>query len=104
MKMSVFMVRYGRKTLAFDDFTTARANAIQMLKERKRESEQIVSFAEKVYPIDYDRSKHKITMTVLYKRRPWDNGGYWANKHYSVTIEGYATVDRAPSDPIFKMN
>lgn len=104
MKMSVFMVRYGRKTLAFDDFTTARANAIKMLKERKREGEQVVGFSEKVYPIDYDRSKHKITMTVLYKRRPWDNGGYWANKHYSVTIQGYAAVDRAPSDPIFKLN
>ena len=104
MKMSVFMVRYGHKTTAFDDFTIARANAIKMLKERKRESEQIVSFAERVYPLDYDRSKHKITMTVLYKRRPWDNGGYWANKHYSVTIECYAAVDRAPSDPIFKLN
>ena len=104
MKMSVFMVRYGRKTLAFDDFTTARANAIQMLKERKREGEQIVGFTEKVYPIDYDRSKHKITMTVLYKRRPWDNGGYIAYKHYSVTIKGYAAVDRAPDDPIFKMH
>lgn len=104
MKMSVFMVRYGRKVKAFTNFTEARANAIQMLKERKREGEQIVGFTEKVYPIDYDRSKHKITMTVLYKRRPWDNGGYWANKHYSVTIEGYAAVDRAPSDPIFKLN
>ena len=104
MKMSVFTINKGRKTIAFTDFTEARANAVKMLKERKREGEQIVSFTEKVYPIDYDRSKHKITMTVLYKRRPWDSGGYWANKHYSITIEGYATINLAPADPIFKLN
>ena len=104
MKMSVFMINYCRKVKAFTNFTDARAQAIQMLKERKREGEQVVNFTEKVRPIDYDRSIHKITMSVLYKRRPWDNGGYWANKHYSVTIECYGEVCTAPPDPIFKIN
>ena len=104
MKNSVFMINYGRKEMAFDDFTKARANAIKMLKEKKREGEFVVGFTEQVCPLDYDRSKHKITMCVQYRRRPWDNGGYLAYKHYSVTIKGYAAIDRAPTDPIFKMN
>ena len=104
MKMSVFMVRYHCEKHAFTDFTEARAKAIEILKNRKREGEQVCSFAEKVCPIDYDRSKHKITMTVLYKRRPWDNGGYWANKHYSITIECYGESRPTPADPIFKLN
>lgn len=104
MKNSIFMINYGRKERAFDDFTKARANAIKMLKERKREGEIVIGFSEQVCPIDFDHGKHKITMYVQYKRRPWDNGGYPAYKHYSITIKHYAAVDLAPTDPIFRMN
>lgn len=100
MKNSVFMIKYNRKEMAFDDFTKARATAIKMLKEKKREGEFVIGFKETVCPADFDHGKHIIAMFVQYKRRCGD----FACKHYSVTIKHYAAIDRAPFDPIFKMN
>lgn len=99
MKMSVFTINKGRKTIAFTDFTEARANAIKLLKERKRDGEVVESFKEKVCPLDYDRSKHTISMCVTYKS--WQGG--WRHKRYSVTIVCYGTHNLAPGDPIFRM-
>ena len=101
MKMSVFMVDYHCEKHTFTDFTAARAKAIEILKKRKGANEQMCSFSEKVYPIDYDRSKHKISMVVYYK--PW-NREFWRHKRYSITIKCYGESRPTPADPIFKMN
>lgn len=97
------MVNYHHEKHAFTDFTTARAKAIEILKGRKGENEQVCGFSEKVCPIDYDRSKHKISMVVYYK--PW-NRGSWRNKRYSITIECYGEhcLPSDAIDPIFKLN
>jgi hypothetical protein len=92
------MVNYHHEKHAFTDFTSARAKAIEILKGRKGVNEKIGDFSEKVCPIDYDRSKHKISMVVYYK--PW-NREFWRHKRYSITIECYGESHPIPCDPIF---
>lgn len=100
MKMSVFTINYHHEKHIFTDFTSARAKAIEILKNRKGANEQVCSFSEKVCAIGYERSKHKISMVVYYK--PW-NREFWRNKRYSITIECYGVEDSRPisCDPIF---